>query len=1038
MGNKIIYRFKALLAICLFLVLIPFFTLAQSFPNLKFNQITVKDGLSTNAVKCTYEDRNGIIWIATNKGLNRYDGTGIKEYKHKLGDSTSICNDAINTIVADQEGQLWLGTAKGLSRFNPITGKAVSFFNNLSNKNSLASDFNCVPFIDSKGNLWLATTEGVQMFDYKRKRFTNYTTILNGIKQDVAAFHNIAEDKQQRLWALGYNGLYTVNQKTKIVNYYGEQDHVLAFHQSTDGTIYIGEAGSGLKYFPPNSHKIHPIDIPSFKATGTRVNSIIEWTDNFKQNWLCIAVNGGFVLKNLKNNQLKEYVSNELNPSSLSAFHIFHLAKDRQNRLWLSTDNGISIIDPNYQNFENIPIYQQVKLSNPKLLGIPNNMLETADKFYVTCYYAKGIYVFDKSWKFLSHISQIPEKANSFLSKSINSIYQDDRKNFWFSTDSGLVKKTGNRYQLFFPPLDLSLKENLAVSKLYKRSDGNFWIRARQNGIYVFNPKTEKFVKHYKSDGKNIDGSVYSCLIDRQGDFWIGATKGISVYNSITDSFKKIVIKDIDGKECDVSWVTDIVQDKQNVIWAASDVGLLKINKADKIGLLIDERMGLPENYVKRVLMDTLGYLWIPSQQGIIKYDRKKQFTYFNFNNGLPFQYEGHGFFETDKTGHFLLSYSGYVTRFNPYYVKSNMTVPKVVLMDINADGREKSIVVENKQKSITLEAGTKIVNIHFAINSYTAPQENRFYYKIGQDEQWQQVKNGDIALGSMPHGNYMLYIKGCNNDDVFSLEEQLAITVLPYWYQKKWFVILCIFAVVLVVAVLLKRRINFIRNQFAFQQRLSESELKAIRSQMNPHFIFNVLNSIESYILDNEKNAASRLIQKFASLSRLILENSSRSLVTAEKEWKALVLYTELESVRYNNLFSYEFLIDNKLNLKEYMVPPMLVQPLIENAILHGLIVSRNPDAHLRVQIQLQNQSICITVEDNGVGFHHKAKSNTKIGIKETSIGLSSIRERIEMINVQNKQPVANFEISAGKSGLGTVATICIPLISSSTEDSY
>ncbi|MDQ8003491.1 MAG: two-component regulator propeller domain-containing protein [Pedobacter sp.] len=1029
MKKKIACSYRNLISTLLLLLLGSFTAIAQSFPNLKFNQITVKDGLSTNAVKCTYEDRNGIIWVATSKGLNRYDGTGVKEYKHNNNDTTTICNDALNKIVQDRDHHLWLGTAKGLSRFNPITGKATNFFNDPKDKNSLAADENCVPFVDSKGNLWLATTVGIQLFNYKSNRFTNYVTFKKGVKHSVG-FHHIAEDREYRLWALGHDGLYLIDQKNRTVNHQKEEDHILALHQTSNGSVYLGEATNGLKYFEKDG-VVKSIDIP-FKGPITRINSISEWTDNLKQNWLCVAVNGGLVLKNLKNNQIKAYVSDELNPSSLNAFTIFHIAKDSQNRLWLSTDNGISIVDPNYQNFENIPVYQQAKLTNPKLLGIPNNMLETEDRFYITCYYAKGIYAFDKSWRLLSHIPQVPENSKSFLSKSISSIYQDSEKNLWFSTDSGLVRKTGNSYKIFLPPLDLNIKENLFVSKLYKREDGKFWIRARQNGIYVFDPKAEKFIKHYPPNGKSIEGSIYSCLIDKQGDFWIGGTKGISLYDKPRDAFTKIIVKDKDGKIREVTWVTDIAQDKEKTIWAVSEVGLLKIDKKNKTGLLIDHKMGLPENNLKRIMVDTLGYLWLPSQQGIIKYDRKKTFTYFNFNNGLPFQYEGHGFFEPDRAGNYLLSYSGYVTRFNPYYVKSNTAVPKVIFMDISADGQDKQIETKDQQKIITLKAGTKIVNIHFAITSYTATQENKFFYKVGKEADWQQVKNGDIALGSMPHGEYTLHVKGCNNDEVYSLEEQLLITVLPFWYEKNWFIILCISLVILIVVVLLKRRIAFIQDQFLFRQRLSQSELKAIRSQMNPHFIFNVLNSIESYIMDNDKNAASRLIQKFASLSRLVLENSSKSLVTAEKEWKALILYTELEVDRYSNSFTYTFKVDDRINLKECLIPPMLIQPLIENAILHGLIESQNADNHLDVRMSLHDGRICIAVEDNGVGVNNKKKSATKSSIKETSIGLSSIKERIEMLNIQDKQESASFNISAGKDGRGTIATICLPVISS------
>lgn len=214
-------------------------------------------------------------------------------------------------------------------------------------------------------------------------------------------------------------------------------------------------------------------------------------------------------------------------------------------------------------------------------------------------------------------------------------------------------------------------------------------------------------------------------------------------------------------------------------------------------------------------------------------------------------------------------------------------------------------------------------------------------------------------------------------------------------------------------------------------QYQLTESELKSIRSQMNPHFIFNVLNSIESYIMDNDKKMASRLIQKFASLSRLILENSTKSLVTADKEWKALMLYTELEAIRYNHSFTYSFITDEELALQTIFLPPMLIQPLIENAILHGLIVDNREDAHLTVTLKKTPHDLRITVTDNGVGFYNSQQVIKKpVGIKEKSIGLSSIKERIEIINTQYQINTASFTITAGENNSGTIAIVCLPLL--------
>ncbi len=222
----------------------------------------------------------------------------------------------------------------------------------------------------------------------------------------------------------------------------------------------------------------------------------------------------------------------------------------------------------------------------------------------------------------------------------------------------------------------------------------------------------------------------------------------------------------------------------------------------------------------------------------------------------------------------------------------------------------------------------------------------------------------------------------------------------------------------------------DFLRQQEALQleQKISESELKVIRTQMNPHFIFNVLNSIESYILDKEPRAASKLIQKFAVLSRLILENSTQSLVIAEKDWKALQLYVELESIRFDHAFSYSFQVVPPLNLSEILLPPMLVQPLVENAIHHGLRMS-SEKGNLLIRIEAVSGEVIITVEDNGVGLHASKNEQTSLAYKEKSFGILGIQNRLSLFNQMNtKQSSLILEEIKDNIG-GTRAILRLPL---------
>ncbi len=215
-------------------------------------------------------------------------------------------------------------------------------------------------------------------------------------------------------------------------------------------------------------------------------------------------------------------------------------------------------------------------------------------------------------------------------------------------------------------------------------------------------------------------------------------------------------------------------------------------------------------------------------------------------------------------------------------------------------------------------------------------------------------------------------------------------------------------------------------------KHKITESELKAIRSQMNPHFIFNVFNSIEAYIVAQDTDKASDLIRKFAKLSRMILENSTQHLALAAREWTINKLYTEIEHARFDESFAYNFTIESGLDLDEILLPPMMLQPLIENAIHHGIRHTGQALPYLSVKIKKQLNQIQITVQDNGKGLHSTDENVSMPVYKKKSFGLSSIKERIDILNQAGYDSIANFELIdlSAQGQRGTLAILSLPLI--------
>ena len=209
------------------------------------------------------------------------------------------------------------------------------------------------------------------------------------------------------------------------------------------------------------------------------------------------------------------------------------------------------------------------------------------------------------------------------------------------------------------------------------------------------------------------------------------------------------------------------------------------------------------------------------------------------------------------------------------------------------------------------------------------------------------------------------------------------------------------------------------------FEQKFSESELKALRSQINPHFIFNVLNTIESYALQNKPEVFSDLIQKFSKLTRLVLENSMHSFVPVESDLEALRLYIQLEQMRYNQKFIVKYAVDDELT-GNYLIPPMIVQPYVENAILHGLRNLKGKDGMLTISLHLKHGYIIITVEDNGVGRTIASNHQSGNPIRRNPVGIKLTENRISIFNKLVHDKKAKVDIQDLERG--TKVTIWLP----------
>lgn len=310
----------------------------------------------------------------------------------------------------------------------------------------------------------------------------------------------------------------------------------------------------------------------------------------------------------------------------------------------------------------------------------------------------------------------------------------------------------------------------------------------------------------------------------------------------------------------------------------------------------------------------------------------------------------------------------------------------------------------------LELQHTQNMFTFEMAALSFDNPTDNRYAYKLESfDEDWNQEGNRSFATyTNVPPGDYVLHIIAANNDGVWNRTGcRLPITILAPFWQTWWFRITALVTLLSLTGFIARRREQRLaseqREKSELRERIAASEMKALRSQMNPHFLYNSLNAIRLFILQNDSDNADKYLVKFARLMRLILDNSRQEWVTLASELEQLTLYLELEQLRFDDLFDFSITTDPALSPAQTAIPPMIIQPYIENAILHGL-AHKKTKGHIRITIEPESTHLVCIVDDDGVG-RQRAQSLKKQSPGHRSVGLRVTEDRLQLIGQRSGQ---------------------------------
>ena len=314
-----------------------------------------------------------------------------------------------------------------------------------------------------------------------------------------------------------------------------------------------------------------------------------------------------------------------------------------------------------------------------------------------------------------------------------------------------------------------------------------------------------------------------------------------------------------------------------------------------------------------------------------------------------------------------------------------------------------------------------KFLSLHFRSNG-DIPYRFRLL-QAGGDTTWAHTRSPTVNFSNLAPGAYRFQAQAQNEEEHWSAVSSLAFTIRPPWWATWWARSVGLFAVGALAFGLYRYRVGQIREESALREEMHRLEQSALQAQMNPHFIFNCLNSIQHFILKNEPDAAVLYLAKFAKLVRGTLNASVTGSVSLEEEIKMLEHYLNLEQLRFKQAFEYHIEVDEHLDRGHTLLPPLIVQPFVENSVLHGMKdLKRN--GVIVVKFYPDHGLLCVEVQDNGLGLD-PSKSKQAGG----SLGSSITRRRLELLNEQRKKDDISVAYSTPSEGSGTMVRLRLPL---------
>ncbi len=1032
---------------------------SAQYPFANAEMFDKEKGLPANTVRAIAQDKSGFMWFGTVDGLCRFDGSQFHVYRHDpQNPDNSLVHDNVTNLMVDGN-DLWISTRGGVSVLDMVTDQFNNYRFNLGGQRVDAVD---VPLIDfgflfrDRDNIvWVGTyNHGLGRYDHELDSFEFFLfsdTLTEHIVNDPSRLQEILFIEQDRnreevLWIGTVSGLLEMNKESYQVklHYFPFEDKRLelaanAFrrlYHHHDGLLYCGTWNADLNIFNPADETLEIINWSS-KVDRPMLGPISDIrTKNDDEIWITAA--SGLVAYHTTREEVTVFYQNDEELNQRFGAHYV----DRDGGFWAISYRGLYHFNPILQQFA---VFDYGHL-NRKGWGFARKILtQQGGRVLSICPQdASGLFHLDRTDREWT-ISAVPSSFLDANGKIGGYDMEEDPWGSWtIATTTSLMtyKPESDRFTAF--PYNPDFRHVLLNAILWD-SQERLWVGSYRDGIKRWDSRSGQ-EKHFDLNlgDQSVPGlEVRDLFEDRKGNIWIARNDGHSVYLASQDTlihFRYKLEAEKTLPECN-----NFAEDDNGKIWLSSEdgwSGFANVEKPDE-GLL--RKFYLKNLYprITRTLFvryDGDDHVWYLGNEYLVRMNTTTfQSQILDFAYGL--QDPAFWYFDFLPSGEMVFGMRNRIAICQPSLLRKNTTLPIPYVTGINIrEQPDGSDSVAHHRRSLNLEPRENFFSLDFSALSFTMPKENQFRYRLKNfDESWIDARDRRTAsFTNVPSGSYVFQLQAANNEGMWNPNlYELPITIATPWWQIWWVRVLGVVMVLALMVVLYRARISKIRREerirVDFQRKLANIEMSALRAQMNPHFIFNCLNSIETYVLSNENVKAANYLNDFARLIRLILQHSRAKYIPLESELEALELYLQMESLRFIDRFVYQIKVDPNVDTLSTEIPPMLLQPYAENAIWHGLMHQKKV-GQLWINIQRDNGMLKCTIEDNGIGRNKSKEINQKkkmVGKK--SVGMSITADRIHLLNelyeTETKVQIYDLKDPHGHPS-GTRVEIKIPIV--------